>query len=132
MTKGLLTALGVVVGYAMMVVLITLVQEVWFGGVGWNETPFGPLAVAGLFTCVAGAIGAIVACAIARLAGRLAAVVMAILTVVETTVLLLGGTLSGPLWFDVASEASLAAAILIGGEIYVRYLARPEARSALA
>ena len=132
MKKGLLTALGVVVGYLIMVLLQVLVQEVWFGGVAWGKQSLGGLAVAGFFTCLAGTIGAIAACAIGKATGRLAAIIMACLTAVETTVLLLDGTLTGPLWFELSAEASLFVAILIGGEIYVRYLARPERRSVLA
>lgn len=34
MKTALRVVAGVVLGYAVMVVLITLVQETWFGGVG--------------------------------------------------------------------------------------------------
>jgi len=42
--------LAVVVGYLVLVVLITLVQEVWFGGVGFYKSSLTVLMVAGFFT----------------------------------------------------------------------------------
>ena len=79
------TILGVVVGYALMAILITLVQEAWFGGVAWGETPIGKLLLAGLLTCVAALVGGVVATLVARPAGRIAAVIAGFLVVVETT-----------------------------------------------
>ncbi len=38
MRKVVRVIVGVVSGYAAMVLLITLVQEVWFGGVGWHQS----------------------------------------------------------------------------------------------
>ena len=121
MKKLLRTLAGVVCGYALMVVLITLVQENWFGGVGWGKTPIGTLAIAGFFTCVAAVVGAIVATAIARPTGLLAAAIMSCVVVIETTTLVATGKVSGPLWFDILAAASLIAAILIGAELYLRF-----------
>jgi len=42
--------LAVVVGYLVMAALITLVQEVWFGGVGFYKSSLVVLMVAGFFT----------------------------------------------------------------------------------
>lgn len=112
--------LSTIAGYALMVVLITLVQESWFGGVGWRESSLPVLAVAGLLTCVAGAAGAAAATALAAHAGRTPARLMALLVVVETTTLLLTGRLGGPLWFDVLAALSLIASILLGAELVLR------------
>lgn len=121
MKKLLRTVAGVVCGYALMVVLITLVQESWFGGVGWDETPLDTLAIAGFFTCVAAAIGAIVATAIARPTGLVAAGIMSFVVVVETTTLVATGKVAGPLWFDLLAAASLIAAILLGAVLFLRF-----------
>jgi len=94
--RFLRTPIAVVVGYALMGGLITLVQETWFGGVGWHETPFGESLVAGFFTCVASAIGAVAATAIAA-NGRIPALIMSGLVVVETTWLVTLGRAHGPL-----------------------------------
>lgn len=103
-----------------MVVLITLVQETWLGGIGWNESPLDILALGGFLTAVSGAAGAVIATAIARPRGRLPAIIMSSLIVLETTALLLTGRASGPLWFDVVAAASLIVAILIGAELFLR------------
>lgn len=116
MKRILITALATVVGYALMVVLITLVQEVWFGGIGWGETPLPQLTIAGLLTMASGLVGAWVGSLIART--PVPAWIMAGLVCVETTVLITTGRVAGPLWFDLAAAASLVAAILAGGWIW--------------
>ena len=121
MMRFLKTALGVVVGYFVMVVLITLVQETWLGGVGWGETPIGVLAAAGLLTAASAFVGAVIATAISHPVGRVAAWSMSGLVVLETSVLLFTGKLSGPLWFDLVAAMSLVVALLLGGEAYLRY-----------
>ena len=121
MKKLLLVIAGVVCGYALMAALITLVQEGWFGGVGWDKTPPGTLAIAGFFTCVAAAIGAVTATAIARPMGRLAAGTMSCLVATETTALIITGKVAGPLWFDLLAAASLIVAILLGAELFLRF-----------
>jgi len=104
-----------------MVGLITLVQEAWFGGVAWGKTPLGVLAIAGFFTCVAAAIGAVTATAIARPTGRVAAAIMSCLVVIETSTLIVTGKVAGPLWFDLLAAASLIVAILLGAELSLRF-----------
>jgi hypothetical protein len=119
--KLLRTVVGVVCGYAFMVGLITLVQEGWFGGVGWIKTPLGVLGIAGFFTCVAAAIGAVTATAIARPTGRVAAAIMSCVVVIETSTLIVTGKVAGPLWFDLLAAASLIVAILLGAELSLRF-----------
>ena len=131
--KNLLrTVAGVVCGYVLMVALITLVQEVWFGGIGWGQTPLGALIIAGFFTCVAAALGAVAATAIARLTGRVAAVIMACLVVLETTALIVTGEVAGPLWFDLLGAVSLIVAIALGAELFLRLTGSAARQSAEA
>ena len=118
MKRFLRTLIGVVIGYALMGGLITLVQETWFGGVSWHETPFGELSVAGFFTCVGSAIGAVVATAVAA-NGRIPALIMSGLVMVETTWLVTSGRADGPLWFDVLAASSLIVAILTGAQFFL-------------
>ena len=54
MRNLLRTIAGVAAGYAIMVVLITLVQETWFGGVELRESSLGVLLTAGLLTSSSG------------------------------------------------------------------------------
>jgi hypothetical protein len=122
------TAAGVVLGYAFMVVLITLVQETWFGGVSLNKSSIGVLVAAGLLTSLAAAVGSVTATSIARPFGRIAAIVMAGAVVLETTVLVATGRVSGPLWFDLVAAGSLIVSILVGAEVLLRArLSRPAA-----
>jgi hypothetical protein len=81
---------GVIAGYGAMALLITLVQESWFGTV-----------VGGGATHVVGRV-------------------MCLLVVTETTVLTLRGTLDGPFWFDVLAAGTLLAGILIGSAVASR------------
>lgn len=122
----LLTIIAVIAGYALMVGLITLVQEVWFGGVGWGTTPFGQLAVAGFFTMLAAFVGAAVATAIRLGKSVVPAVIMSCLVALETTALVVTERVSGPLWFDALSALLLILAIMAGGlfmQILMRSLA---------
>jgi hypothetical protein len=57
MPRVLRTAIAIVVGYAVMVILITLVQEAWFGGVDYYESSRDELAVAGFFTFLSAVAG---------------------------------------------------------------------------
>ena len=123
MKRFLRTLIAVVIGYALMGGLITLVQETWFGGVGWDETPFGELSVAGFFSCVGSAVGAVVATAIAA-NGRIPALIMSGLVVLETTWLVTSGRADGPLWFDALAASSLIVAILTGTELFLRWRRR--------
>lgn len=111
---------AVVLGYAIMVLLISVVQEIWLGGIGWNKSSLGVLALGGTFTCLSGAISAASASAVSQPTGRAASRVMAFLIVVETTFLISNGTLTDPLWFDMLASGSLLISVLLGGEIFWR------------
>lgn len=123
------TVVGLVFGYALMVVLITLAQEVWLGGISWNGSSLGVLFVGGTLTCLAGGAGGLFASAIEGNSGRIASSIMALLVVTETAYLVAIGKLDGPLWFDVVAAGSLIAAILLGAELCVR-LNRPSTLAA--
>ena len=78
------------------------------------------LVAAGLLTSLAAAIGSVTATAIARPLGRAAAAAMGCVVVLETTVLVITGRVSGPLWFDLMAAASLIVSILVGAEVLLR------------
>lgn len=118
---------AVVAGYATMVIGITLVQETWFGGVGWYESPMGELAVAGFFTFLAAVAGGFVGTLVAGGKTRVVGQVMCLLVVTETTLLTIQGTLDGPLWFDILAAGSLLVGILLGAEAMLRLRARKPA-----
>ncbi len=124
MPKLIRVVLGIVCGHGLLALLITLVQENWFGGVGWYESPIGELLLAGFLSCVAAGIGGAVATAISRPTRRLAAMIMSSLIVIETTALIITGKADGPLWFDFVAATSLIVAILLGAEMVLRLGAR--------
>lgn len=119
MIPALRTVAGIVAGYLSMVVLITLVQETWLGGVGWEKSSPGVLFVAGALTFLAAVAGGLIGSAIAG-SHRWPGLVMSVLVVVETTYLVASGTVTGPLWFDLLGSASLVVGILLGTEVIAR------------
>ena len=120
MLKLVRAVAGIVTGYAVMVVLITLVQEWWFGGVQFGRSSLTVLVVAGVLTSLAAAVGGTLATLISRPTGRAAAIAMCCIVAVETTVLVATGRIAGPLWFDLAGAGSLVVAILAAAELLVR------------
>lgn len=120
MIPSLRSGLGVVTGYLTMVVLITLVQETWFGGVTFGESSRSVLIVAGAFTFGAAIVGGMAGVAVTGAASRVPGLVMSVLVVLETIYLVTTGRIGDPLWFDVLASASLVVGILLGAE----YLAR--------
>ena len=120
MPRVLRTILAIVVGYAVMVILITLVQETWLGGVSYRESPRSVLALAGFFTFLSAGIGGLVAAWIGGRQYLAHGLAVAAGVVVETTVLLSTGGLSGPLWFDLLAALSLIIGILLGAALFSR------------
>lgn len=116
--RGLRSVAAVLVGYVTMVVLITLVQESWFGGVSLQKSSPGVLVAAGAGTFLAAVIGGAVAGLIARAHPQLHALAMCVLVCVETTYLVLTGRVGGPLWFDMMAAASLVVGIMAGATLY--------------
>lgn len=120
MITALRTGLGVIVGYLLMVLLITLVQEVWFGGVSFGKSSWGVLLIAGALTFCAAVMGGMAATAIAGRRSRTAGWIMSVLVVLETTYLMITGKVAGPVWFDLLASGSLVVGILLGVELLTR------------
>ena len=106
--------LGTVLGYVLMVILITLVQEKWFGGVSYYESSKPVLFVAGALTFASAIAGGLVAAWISGGYFLIPGIVMSLAVATETTVLIRRGKVEGPLWFDVSAAASLIVGILFG------------------
>lgn len=119
MLKVIRGILAVVAGYAVMVVLITLVQENWLGGVAFGRSSLRVLLLAGAGTFLAAMIGGVIAAAISGW-HRIAPLVMCAVVVVETTTLVVTGRIAGPLWFDLSAAASLLVGIMLGAEVLLR------------
>ena len=123
MMRIIRTIFGIVIGYAIMVMLITLVQETWFGGVSPGRSSVAVLIAAGVLTAVAAVIGSVAATVIAWPLGRVAALTMACVVVIDTSVLVITGRVSGPLWFDLIAAGSLIVSIVAGAELWFRIAA---------
>lgn len=105
--------IGIVVGYIVFVLGAWFVQETLLGGVSYYDD-LVTLALAGLLTPVAAAIGAVVTAAIAGRRPWLHIVPMATLIAIETGYLYSKGLVDGPLWFEAAAGASLIAGAAAG------------------
>lgn len=117
------SVLSVLAGYALMVALITVVQEGIFGGVSYTGTPLPELGIAGLLTVLCAVAGGATTALLAP-GKRLAhASLIAILVGIETTGFAVsGGTGSGdPIWFDVAAGASLMVGAVVGAVGAIRW-----------
>lgn len=107
-------AAGFVTGYVVMVLLITLVQEVIFGGVSYQESSTGVLVGAGLLTVGCAVVAGWIAATIAGHRPWLVAAIMSLLVAAETTALVITGKVGGPLWFDALAALSLMAGLFAG------------------
>ncbi|MCH8873450.1 hypothetical protein IH824_11885 [candidate division KSB1 bacterium] len=103
-----------------MAALITLVQEVWFGGVGFYKSSLVVLMVAGFFTFLSAVAGGLVAALIAKSHSRIHALVMCILIVAEAIALIVTGGSADPFWFDILASSSLIIGILLGAFLHER------------
>ncbi|HWP81660.1 MAG TPA: hypothetical protein VNN76_03290 [Bacteroidota bacterium] len=120
------TTAGVFCGYVFMVVLITLVQKTWLGGVGWYESSLDVLALAGFLTAPIGSCWGPPwrAQLHDRLEGCRPYHELACCHRHHT--LSIAGGPSGPLWFDILAATCLIAAILLGAEMFLRTFRRAE------
>ena len=114
---------GIVIGYVLFVAGAWVVQETMPGGVSYHDD-LTTLALAGVLTPMAAAVGAIVTVSIAGRRPWLHLIPMFTLIVVETTYLYTQGRVDGPLWFEAAAGASLIAGGMIGALIWQLLLQR--------
>jgi hypothetical protein len=113
--NGVLVLLGALIGYPLMGLLITVVQEWIFGGVGYHESSAVVLLVAGFGTFLSAVAGGWVAGRVVSFKNLYPNLLMCALVVLETTWLIRSGRTHGPLWFDFLAAGSLIAGILLGG-----------------
>lgn len=109
-----LALLATIAGYVALALTSTLVQEVWLGGVRYQQSTPTVLILAGLFTPLCALLGGFVSALIAGSARWLAAAAFAALIVVETTYLYRTQRVDGPLWFEASAAAALILAVVVG------------------
>lgn len=110
-----------VVGYVLLVLLSTVVQEVWLGGVSYRTASLELLLLAGTFTSMGAGVAGFATAAIAgrRVFAHTLPICLAIAT--ETTVLYRTGRVDGPLWFEALAAAGLIGGVILGALIWRRY-----------
>ncbi len=106
--------LATIIGYALMGLLITSIQEWIFHGVSYNKSSLAVLAVAGLGTFLSAIAGGWVAFRINSGTTILSNIFMSVLVVIETTWILKTFKAESPLWFDILAAFSLIIGILLG------------------
>lgn len=114
---------GIVIGYLTFVFGAWVVQEAILGGVSYHDD-LTTIALAGVLTPMAAAVGAIVTVSIAGRHPWLHLIPMFALIVAETTYLYTQGRVDGPLWFEAAAGMSLIAGGMIGAVIWQHLLKR--------
>jgi hypothetical protein len=115
---------AVVAGYLLLVLLSTVVQEFWLGGVSYQRSSLTTLILAGIFTpmCAAAAGFATASIARRRILAHASPICLAI--AIETTLLYRTGRVDGPLWFEALAGIALIAGVLLGSLIWHRRSAR--------
>ena len=107
-------------GYALMGLLITLVQETWLGGVSYTTSTTGVLLVGGFFTFLSAVVAGAVAGWVAGHHPLYHAAAMCVIVACETTWLITSGRTWDPLWFDLIASGSLVMGLLIGAAALMR------------
>jgi hypothetical protein len=118
-----LTLLATIAGYVTIALTSTLVQEVWLGGVSYQQSTRTVLILAGLFTPLCALLGGFVSALIAGSARWWAAAMLAALIATETTYLYSTQRVDGPLWFEASAAAALILAVVVGTWVGGRYRA---------
>ena len=108
-----MSLLAVVAGYATLAIGSTLVQEVWLGGVSYQQSPRSTLILAGIFTPLCAFAGGAVAAAVGRRAPLWAGAALSMIIVVESTYLYATGRVDGPWWFEAGAAAALVVAVML-------------------
>jgi hypothetical protein len=108
------SAAAVATGYVLLVLLSTLVQEAWLGGVSYRDSSLKTLILAGIFTPVAGAVAGFATATIARRRPFLHALPICLAIALETSVLYRTGRVDGPLWFEALAGATLIGGVVLG------------------
>ncbi len=107
---------AIVLGYALMVVLIWIVQEGMFDGVGFNKSSLTVLGVAGLLTFGGAVAGGFATGWLAPGAPR-AHVLVPVLAVIAETLGFLVPRSGDPVWFDLLAGGSLVFGLLLGAQL---------------
>lgn len=101
-----LTACSAVVGYVVLALLSTLVQEVWLGGLSYWRSSVSDLWLGGIFTTLSGVVAGFVVALVARRMTPVAAIALCTGIAVATTYLFVRRIVDGPIWFEAGPAAA--------------------------
>ena len=113
-TRLIRGTLAVICGYIVLVLLATLVQEIWLGGVSYRNSSNTTLVLAGVFTPLSAVVAGYVIASIAHRWLIAHALPVCLAIAVETTFLYRTGRVDGPLWFEALAGASLIGGVFLG------------------
>jgi hypothetical protein len=114
------SALALILGYFVLVLASTVVQETIFHGVSYQRSSLSVLIGAGLLTPLSGVLAGLVTSAVAGRAFFLHVIPICIWICGETTVLYLRGIVDGPLWFEGGAGLALILGCAAGAAIWQR------------
>ncbi|TXN37256.1 hypothetical protein FVB32_02925 [Flagellimonas hymeniacidonis] len=107
-------ALAVISGELLMVLLITLAQEIVVPGVKLGISSTSDIIIGGFGTLLSGTIAGFTATLIGGKTTTLPSILLSILVVLETSYLIFANKILNPVWFDVTAALSLIGAIWVG------------------
>ncbi|WP_298899722.1 hypothetical protein [uncultured Psychroserpens sp.] len=106
--------LAVICAEILLIVLITMAQEVIVNGVKLNTSPTSDIIIGGLGTLLSGAIAGSAATLIVGKNNNLPIIILSIFVVIETTYLIVADKINNPIWFDAMAAISLIGTIWLG------------------
>ena len=112
--KWLVIIIATLIGYVLMGLLITSVQEWIFHGVSYNKSSNSVLIIAGAGTFLSAVLGGWVAFRINSKNTKISNVLMSMLVAIETVWLLKTYKADSPVWFDILAAFSLIIGIFLG------------------
>lgn len=106
--------LAIIAGEAALVILTTIAQEVLFHGINYYTSTLWDIILGGLATLLAAVLSGAIATAIPLNLSHVPSLVISMIILLEMSYLILSGSLSNPLLFDILSGLSLIVGIWLG------------------
>lgn len=113
----LMILVAAVVGYAVMVLFLILVQDLTLGRPELGKTSFLIILLVGIGSTLAAGIGGWVAGKIKKSRQLHPQILMCCLLIVESTYLITNQITINPVWFEIMASMSLLFGVLIGGRV---------------
>lgn len=112
------TVSAIILGYGVLILASTFVQETMFHGVSYQHSPLATLIVAGMLTPYSGMLAGMVTAAIAGRHFLLHVVPVSMWIGIETTMLYTRHIVDGPLWFEAGAGIALILGVFAGAFVW--------------